>query len=153
MARWPGRVVDDNRVVVDRIHHDEPDTSEAVVHALLAAECPQWSNVRLQYLDTSGTDNAMWRGKVDGGPDLVVRLPRRPGAIEGAELEHQLLQQLEATPLTSIVAIPKLLHAGSPHERYPYRWSVLAWLDGRDAWTARHEIDTDSPPSEASDMD
>lgn len=145
MARWPGAVVDDNRAVVHQIHDEEPETSEAVVRALLATECPQWSNLRLQHLDTSGTDNAMWRGRVDGGPDLVVRLPRRPGAVEGAELEHRLLQQLEATPLTSIVAIPQLLHVGGPHELYPYRWSVLAWLHGRDAWTARHEIDEDSP--------
>lgn len=141
----PGRVVDDNRPVVDQIHDDEPDTSEAVVRALLATECPQWANLRLQYLDTSGTQHAMWRGRVDGGDDIVARFPRRPGAAEGADREHQLLQQLEATPLTSIVAIPKLLHVGSPHERYPYRWSVLAWLDGRDAWTARDEIDDDSP--------
>jgi aminoglycoside phosphotransferase (APT) family kinase protein len=87
----------------------------------------------------------MWRGEVDGGPDLVVRLPRRPGADEGAEREHQLLQQLAATPLTSIVATPPLLHVGKPHDLYPHRWSVLAWLDGRDAWTARRDIDDDSP--------
>ena len=131
--------------MVQQIHDDEPDTSEAVVRALLATECPQWTNVGLDYLDASGTDNAMWRGRIDGGRDLVVRLPRRPEAAQAAEREHRLLQHLAVTPLTSIVAIPKLLHAGEPHERYPYRWSVLAWLDGRDAWTARHEIDDDSP--------
>lgn len=135
--------VDDNLAVVEQTH-DDSDTSEAVVRALLATECPEWSNLRLQYIDGSGTDNAMWRCTVDGGPDLVVRLPRRPRAAERAELEYQLLQRLEATPLTSIVAIPKLLHVGSPHERYPYPWSVLVWLDGRDAWMARDEIDNDS---------
>jgi aminoglycoside phosphotransferase (APT) family kinase protein len=140
-----GRVLDNNRDLVHRIQDDEPDTSEAVVRALLATECPQWVNLRLQYLDTSGTDNAMWRGRVDGSPDIVVRLPRRPGAAEAAEREYQLLQQLAATPLTSIVAIPQLLHVGNPHELYRHRWSVLAWLDGRDAWTARHDIDHDSP--------
>jgi aminoglycoside phosphotransferase (APT) family kinase protein len=140
-----GGVVDDNRTVVHQLHDDELDTSEAVVRALLAAECPQWANLRLQHLDTSGTQHAMWRGRVDGGDDIVVRLPRRSGAAEGAEREHQLLQQLAATPLTSIVDIPQLLHIGGPHELHPHRWSVLAWLDGRDAWTARHEIDTDSP--------
>ena len=135
----------DNRTVVHQIHDDELDTSEAVVRALLATECPQWANLRLQDLDSSGTQHAMWRGRVDGGDDIVVRLPRSPGAAEGADRERQLLQQLEATPLTSIVDIPQLLHVGSPHELYPHRWSVLAWLDGRDAWTARHEIDHDSP--------
>jgi aminoglycoside phosphotransferase (APT) family kinase protein len=145
MQELSGSAVDDNRAVVHPVHDDEPDTSEAVVRALLATECPQWANLRLQYLCTSGTQHAMWRGRVDGGPDIVVRLPRGPGAAEGAEREHQLLQHLAATPLSSIVAIPQLLHVGSPHELYPHRWSVLAWLDGRDAWTARHEIDDDSP--------
>jgi aminoglycoside phosphotransferase (APT) family kinase protein len=145
MVLLPGRVVDDNRVVVHQIHDDERDTSEAVVRALLATECPQWANLPLECLDTSGTEHAMWRGRVDGGDDIVVRLPRRPGAAEEADREHQLLQQLEATPLISIVAIPQLLHIGRPHELYPHRWSVLAWLDGSDAWTARHEIDHDSP--------
>ena len=37
MARLPGSVVDDNRTVVHPIHDDEPDTSDAVVRALLGA--------------------------------------------------------------------------------------------------------------------
>ena len=135
----------DNRIVVHPIHDDEPDTSEAVVRTLLSTECPQWANLGLQYLDSSGTQHAMWRGRVVGSGDIVVRLPRSSGAAEGADREHQLLQHLEATPLTSVVEIPQLLHVGRPHELYPHRWSVLAWLDGGDAWTARHEIDDDSP--------
>ncbi|HET9732082.1 MAG TPA: phosphotransferase [Acidimicrobiales bacterium] len=131
--------------MVHPIRNDEPDTSEVVVRALLATECPQWANVPLRYLDSSGTDNAMWRGWTDDGPDIVVRLPRRQGAAEGAEGEYRLLQCLAVTPLASMVAIPELLHVGSPHEVYRHRWSVLAWLDGRDVWTARREIDSDSP--------
>jgi aminoglycoside phosphotransferase (APT) family kinase protein len=62
--------------VSERIHDDEPDTSEAIVRALLAAGCPQWATLPLTYLRTSGTDNAMWRVHADGGGDVVVRLPR-----------------------------------------------------------------------------
>ena len=131
--------------MVHHIHDDEADTSEPVVRALLAAECPRWANLRLQHLESSGTQHAMWRGRVEGGDDIVVRLPHHAGAADGADREHQLLQLLEATPLTSIIDIPRLLHVGRPHERYPHRWSVLAWLDGSDAWSARHEIDDDSP--------
>jgi aminoglycoside phosphotransferase (APT) family kinase protein len=131
--------------VAHPIGEDEPDTGEAVVRTLLATDCPQWADVRLQPLATSGTQHAMWRGRVDGGQDIVVRLPRRPEAAEGARHEHELLRQLAATSLPSIVAIPQVLHVGLPHERYPHGWSVLAWLDGRDAWAARHELDHDSP--------
>ena len=48
-----------------------------------SAECPQWSALPTEYVRTSGTDNAMWRLRVEHGEDLVVRLPRRPYAAEG----------------------------------------------------------------------
>ena len=62
----------------ERIHDDEPDTGEQVVRALLQAERPQWAALPMEYLRTSGTDNAMWRVSAESGRDLVVRLPRRP---------------------------------------------------------------------------
>lgn len=43
----------------ERIHDDEPDTSESVVRALLRAELSQWAQSPVEYLATSGTDNAM----------------------------------------------------------------------------------------------
>lgn len=120
------------------------DTSEPVVRALLADECPQWANVGLQQLESSGTEHAMWRADVDGG-GIVVRLPRSPRAAEGVERERVLLEQLESTRLVSLVDIPRVLHAGTPHELYPHGWTVLRWLEGRDAWAARAQIDADSP--------
>jgi aminoglycoside phosphotransferase (APT) family kinase protein len=33
-----------------------------------------------------------------------------------------------------------VLHVGDPHDVFPHRWSVLGWLDGSDAWTARAEL-------------
>ena len=122
------------RTVVQRIHDDEPETSDTVVRALLASECPQWSTVPLEYMDTSGTDNAMWRGRAVG-TDIVVRLPRRPGAASGAAQEVALLQRLSASDLCSAVRVPVVLHAGQPQEVFPHRWSVLRWLDGVDAWS------------------
>ena len=136
---------DSDRSAGEPAQDDGPDTGEAVVRALLAAERPAWSAIPLQRIEASGTEHAMWRGRVGDGLDIVVRLPRRPGASDGAAIEHELLQRLEASPLPAVVAIPRVLHVGSPHERFPHPWSVLAWLDGRDAWTARDDIDDDSP--------
>lgn len=126
------------------IHDDEPDTGAAVVRTLLAAECPQWSGSRLEYLSTSGTDNAMWRVRLDGEPDVVVRLPRRPGAAAGVEREVRVLQQVERSSIRSIVATPTVRHAGRPHDAFPHPWTVLEWIDGTDAWTIRADIDRDA---------
>ena len=125
----------------NRIHDDEPDTSERVVRSLLASECPHWAHLPVDYLRTSGTDNAMWRIRVDDGPDVVVRLPRRPGAAAGVVQETTVLQQLERVSLGSSVKTPTLRHLGQPHEAFPYHWSVLEWIDGHDAWAQRHDLE------------
>lgn len=124
----------------ERIHDDEPDTSQSVVRSLLDAECPQWSDQPLEYLTTSGTDNAMWRVRVDSGPDVVVRLPRRPGAAAGVLHEVEVLQQIERVTIGTAVETPKVRHVGEPHEVFAHHWSVLEWIGGNDAWTLRHDI-------------
>ena len=131
----------DARNVSERIHDDEPDTSAPVVRSLLEAECPQWAQSPMEYLNTSGTDNAMWRVCVDDGPDVVIRLPRRSGAAAGVLAEAAVLQQIEQATIGSIVSTPKLRHVGEPHERFPHHWTVLEWIDGSDAWTLRHDLD------------
>lgn len=133
----------DDAVVAHPIHDDEPDTGEAVVAALLAAECPQWARLPREHLRTSGTDNAMWRVRVPDGTDVVVRLPRRPGAAAQVAAEADRLHQLAASPLAGRVVTPRVLHVGEPHAAFPHRWSVLEWIDGTDAWTARAELQDD----------
>ena len=125
----------------ERIHDDEPDTSAPVVRSLLEAECPQWAQSPIEYQKTSGTDNAMWRIRIDDGPDVVIRLPRRPGAAAGVLREAAVLQQIEQTSLRSDVKTPQLRHLGESHEVFPHRWMVLEWIDGSDAWTLRHDLD------------
>jgi aminoglycoside phosphotransferase (APT) family kinase protein len=128
--------------VSDRIHDDEPDIGEGTVRALLASQCPEWADLALTYLRTSGTDNAMWRVHVPSGDDVVVRLPRRPGAAANVELELDVLQTIVHTPLAAIVDTPSVRHIGTPDEAFPYQWSVLGWLEGTDAWTARKALGT-----------
>ncbi len=118
------------------IHDDEPDTSEPVVRALLAAECRQWATAPLSYLASSGTTNAMWRVRLGEDTDVVVRLPRRPSAAAFVEQEVAVLRRLAHAELG--VSTPVVRHLGSPHEAFPHPWSVLEWIDGNDAWSARH---------------
>ena len=125
----------------DRIHDDEPDTSESVVRALLRAELLHWAESRVEYLATSGTDNAMWRIRTNEGPDVVVRLPRRPQAAANVLGETSVLQQVHASEIGSVVRTPRVRHIGQPHERFAPHWSALDWIDGTDAWAARTDLD------------
>lgn len=126
-------------MVGHRIHDDEPDTSEATLRTLLDAECPEWAGLAVEYLRTSGTATPC--GSADrSDADVVVRLPRRPGAAVNVAPEAELLRRLSTSRLVSVVSIPKVLHVGEPHEVFPHRRSVFGWLDGSDAWSARAEL-------------
>jgi aminoglycoside phosphotransferase (APT) family kinase protein len=139
------------RRVSERIHDDEPDTSEGTVRTLLAAQCPQWSDLPITYLRTSGTDNAMWRVHVPESADVVVRLPRRRHAAEKSGQELDLLRLISESSLASVVTTPPVRHVGEPHEEFPHRWGVLGWLDGSDAWSARKTLEGE-PESLAADL-
>lgn len=128
------------------IHVDEPDISEAVVRSLLHAQCPTWARAPVEYLATSGTDNAMWRMHLHDGPDMVVRLPRRPGATATALREMAVLQEIERAPIGALVRTPRVRHLGAPQESFPHPWSVLEWIDGDDAWTLRDVLDGRARP-------
>jgi len=138
--------------VNERIHDDEPDTSEPIVRALLKAECLPWSESPIEYIETSGTDNAMWRVRLDNEPDVVARLPRRPHAASGVRQEMAVLQRVGQARVGSIVKTPSVCHVGEPHEEFPFPWSVLEWIDGSDAWTARDDVDARSLPSLPTDI-
>lgn len=111
------------------LHDDEPDTSPQVVRTLLGQQVPELAGLPLEPLTNTGSDNALYRL----GTDLVVRLPRRPGAARGLEVELAWLPRLSGLP----AAVPSVRHAGEPTSRYRYRWAVLHWLGGTDAWEAR----------------
>lgn len=83
----------------------------------------------------------MWRVRLDGEPDVVVRLPRRAHAAAGVENEMAVLQHIATAPIGSIVTTPTVRHIGRPHEVFAHRWSVLEWIDGADAWAMRHRLD------------
>lgn len=136
----------------ESIHDDEPDTSESVLLALLREELPRYADAPVEYLATSGTDNAMWRIRTGDGPDLVARLPRRPGPAAGVRREASVLRQIEETRFGRLVQTPRVRHVGRPHERFPHRWSVLEWIDGTDAWSARADLDQEPLGALAEDL-
>ena len=110
-------------MVIPRMQVDEIITDVSQVHRLLEDQFPQWADLAIRPVPSSGTDNALYRL----GEDMVIRMPRRPGMEGVIEREQRWLPQL-APHLP--VQIPEPLGMGQPGEGYPYRWSVYRWLDG-----------------------
>jgi aminoglycoside phosphotransferase (APT) family kinase protein len=61
------------------------------------------------------------------GTELVVRLPRHPGALPGLATERRWLPEL-APALGVDVPVP--LAVGDPDGGYPYPWTICPWLPG-----------------------
>ncbi|MFJ4920683.1 aminoglycoside phosphotransferase family protein [Streptomyces sp. NPDC088725] len=106
-----------------KMHADEADIDDSLVRGLIAAQFPQWADLRVEAVASSGTDNAMYRL----GEDMAVRLPRTAGAAGDVEPE-QRWQPWLASRLP--VAVPVPLGKGTPTADYPWSWTVCRWLDG-----------------------
>lgn len=112
------------------MHNDEFETDVSLVARLILGQFPAWANLPITAVESSGTDNALYRL----GEDLVVRLPRIHWAIGQIEKEREWLPRLAPQlPL----AIPSPLAVGAPAEGYPWEWAVYRWLKGQDATTAQ----------------
>ncbi|MEU3617104.1 aminoglycoside phosphotransferase family protein [Streptomyces sp. NPDC006872] len=107
-----------------KMRPDEIDLDAPLVSRLVAAQFPQWAGLPVRRLASAGTENAMFRL----GTDMVVRLPRYPGAVDSVAHERHWLARLG--PRLS-VAGPVPLASGEADEDFPWPWSVYRWLDGR----------------------
>ncbi|NEC84489.1 aminoglycoside phosphotransferase family protein [Streptomyces sp. SID12501] len=107
-----------------KMHADEAEIDAPLVQHLIALQFPEWAGLPVERLESAGTENAMFRL----GGDLVVRLPRHPGAVGSIEHEQRWLSLLgPRLP----VAVPEPLGRGGADEGFPWPWSVYGWLDGR----------------------
>ena len=113
-----------------RMHPDELDLDDDLVRRLLCAQQPQWADLRIERIVSSGTDNAMFRL----GDTMVVRLPRVERAVPRLERELAWLPVL-APQLP--VAAPRVVAIGGPSDAYPWTWAVLSWIDGANGFDAQ----------------
>jgi aminoglycoside phosphotransferase (APT) family kinase protein len=97
-----------------------------LVRRLVSAQFPQWAQLAVSPVESSGWDNEIYRL----GDDLAVRLPRRRIGAGHTEKEHSWLPVLgPQLPL----AVPVPVGKGVPGEGYPWRWTVCPWLPGQNA--------------------
>ena len=118
------------RVSFMRMHTEQVDSDAALVRRLLEGQYPQWADLAIERVVSSGTDNAIYRL----GTEMVVRLPLIHWAVGQVEKEHTWLPQL--APLLPL-AVPEPLAMGEPAEGYPWHWSVYRWIDGENAYPDR----------------
>ena len=110
---------------------DEIDIDLPLVRRLITRQLPQWSDLPTAELGSPGSDDAMYRL----GADMVVRLPRLPGAVMQVAKEQRWLSRLaRLLPL----AIPLPLARGFPDEGSPFPWSVYRWLKGENLAAQPH---------------
>ena len=100
----------------------ELEIDVSLVYSLLAEQHPDLRHLPINLVD-AGWDNAMFRL----GDKLSVRLPRRQVAATLIESEQTWLPLIaDRLPIT----IPTPYRIGLPAQNYPWRWSILPWLDG-----------------------
>lgn len=103
----------------------EVDITTELVLELLRTQHPDLAERGVSF-HGNGWDNATYRL----GSDLAVRLPRRELAVELVENEQKWVPLL--APLLD-VQIPAPVRVGTAGSGYPWRWSIVPWIEGRTA--------------------
>jgi len=105
------------------MHADEVDTDVELVRRLVRAQFPEWSDLDLEPVPSSGTVNALYRL----GPSMVVRLPRTDWARGAFDRQARWLPVISRSVS---VQVPAPIAKGEPGFGYPYEWGVHSWVPG-----------------------
>jgi aminoglycoside phosphotransferase (APT) family kinase protein len=106
-----------------KMHENELDINKQLVKTLLKNQCPLWARLPLKKVESSGTDNTLFRL----GSEYVVRLPRIHWAAESINKEYEWVPKL-AQILKTPLSVP--VFKGKPDSSYPYAWVVAKWNEG-----------------------
>lgn len=107
------------------MHPDDLPVNDAMIRALVTQHAPQWAALPLQRVDSSGTDNAMFRI----GSELVLRIPRRRSAVALLSKELDWLAHLHGLPLK----IPTLRYRGQLGPEIDREFGIFDWIHGETA--------------------
>lgn len=99
------------------------DISKAQLKKMLSEQFPQWKNLAISPVSTSGWDNNTFHI----GDTMLARLPSAAEYAHQVEKEQHWLPTL--APLLPL-QIPSPLAMGKPSKIYPYPWSIYRWIEG-----------------------
>ncbi len=102
--------------------HDDIAPEETAIQRLLLEMTPQWADLPVRRLISSGTDNAIYRI----GEQLLLRLPRREAAANLVAKELDWLPRFTNLPLD----MPRLLFRGSADFGLKCDFGIFEWMDG-----------------------
>ncbi len=108
------------------MHPDAAEITDDLARSLVDAQLPRWADLPLRRLPPLGTDHQLFRL----GEELLLRLPIIGWAADQAGRDARWLPVL-APHLP--VAVPVPVAVGDPDVDYPYRWSVVPWIEGENA--------------------
>ncbi|MFF4364881.1 aminoglycoside phosphotransferase family protein [Streptomyces sp. NPDC001594] len=109
------------------MHADQVNVTTETVAALIQDQFPQWTGQKIRFLQSTGTDNAIFRI----GNDLAARFPLR--LADAAEALAALRREARASAELARVSpfpVPEPVALGEPGAGYPMPWSVQTWLTG-----------------------
>jgi aminoglycoside phosphotransferase (APT) family kinase protein len=104
------------------MHENELTIDEHIVRRMLAEQFPQWAELPMERIASSGTVNAIFRL----GAELAVRAPFMPG---DAGVDREATWSPRLAPLLP-VRVPRVLGVGTPTAEYPSPWLVVDWIPG-----------------------
>lgn len=111
------------RIMESILHRDEININDALARRLIDEQFPQYRKLFLKPLGASGSSNRLYRL----GEDLLVRLPRQPGAGESITKEHRWLPFLrDKLP----AQIPEIVCLAEPDPEFSEHWAITKWLTG-----------------------
>jgi aminoglycoside phosphotransferase (APT) family kinase protein len=113
-----------------KLHADEVDIDGQLVGGLVATQFPQFAELPVEAVASTGTVNAIYRL----GDNLCVRLPRSQRWVSDLGKELEWLPEL--APRLSL-AVPEPVARGEPGAGYPYEWAIYRWLEGNTFATDR----------------
>lgn len=120
--------------MADMMHKDDLQVTDALIRELLAKHTPQWADLPVHRVNSSGTDNALFRI----GDGLVLRVPRRETAAQLVSKELDWLPHLDGLPL----AIPKLRYRGRVDLGIECEFGIFDWMQGEIATPENiHDVD------------